>query len=228
MPTLQPLAPDLFEVDPPSKFLGHRMTVLRLPEGHGVWIHSPVAFDAALWAELEALAPPEEPRHLVIPSRTHDLHLAEWFERIPAATTYAPPALQKAHPDWNVGQTLTPDFRAPWSDLVPHVCLMGASRVSEVAFLHTPTKTLILVDSIFNVPSPKKPLLTRLFLKLDGAAGGISTTRVFRFLVKDKPAFRASVAELLAWDFDRVLVGHGAVIDDPQGVAEVRAALQRY
>ena len=228
MAILKELAPDLYEVDPPSKFVGHRMTVARLPGAQGVWIHSPVAFDEALWAEVDALSPPGEPRHLIIPSRTHDLHLKEWMERIPAATTYAPPALQRAHPDWDVGQTLTPDFHAPWSDLLPHVCLMGATRVSEVVFLHVPTKTLVLVDCVFNMDLSTKPLLTRLFLKLDGAAGGVSTTRLFRFMVKDKPAFRASVAEVLAWDFERVLLGHGTVIDDPAGVTEVRAALQSY
>lgn len=227
MTGLNRLAADLFELDQPLGPFRHRMTVVRLPEGGGLWIHSPVEWTPELWAELEGLAPPDEPRHLVIPSRTHDLYLDGWRERIPAATTYAPPALQKAHPDWGIEHTLTPEFHASWSAILPHVCLMGAARVSEVAFLHAPTRTLILVDSLFNHHAAGKPWLTRLVLWLDGASRGVAFTRLFKFLVKDKPAFRASLAEVLAWDFERVLVGHGELIEGP-AVDEARRLLAAY
>ena len=226
MQDLRKLSTDVYEVNPPSKLFGHRMVAIRLPAPLGLWIHSPVALSEDLWAQLEALAP-GEPRHLVIPSRTHDLYLKEWMERIPAETTYAPAALQKAHPDWAVGKTLTDDFKAPWSDVLPHQILHGAPRVSEVAFMHLPSRTLILVDSVFNHQTAGKPLLTKLILMLDGAARGISITRLFRLLIKDKRAFRAACAKVLAWEFERVLVGHGAVIEGPE-VAELRAVLAAY
>lgn len=226
MQDLRKLAEDVFEVDPPSRFVGHRMVVIRLPASQGLWIHSPVAFSDQIWDQLDALAP-GEPRHLVIPSRTHDLYLKEWMERIPPETTYAPAALQKAHPDWAVGQTLTDSFRAPWSGVLPHQILHGAPRVSEVAFQHLPSRTLILVDSVFNHTAAGKPLLTKLFLMADGASRGPSITRVFRLMIKDKPAFRAACAKVLAWEFDRVLVGHGAVIEGAE-VDTLRAVLAAY
>lgn len=42
--------------------------------------------------------------------------------------------------------------------------------------------------------------------------------------VKDKAAFESSLATILGWDFDRVIVGHGDVIDF-DGKPKLRAAL---
>ena len=42
--------------------------------------------------------------------------------------------------------------------------------------------------------------------------------------VKDKAAFESSLATILGWDFERVIVGHGDVIDF-DGKAKLRAAL---
>jgi hypothetical protein len=42
--------------------------------------------------------------------------------------------------------------------------------------------------------------------------------------VKDEAAFRSSLASILEWDFDRVIVGHGDVIEHG-GKAKLRTAL---
>ena len=229
---LSRLDEDLYELDDHSSVLGmpigHRMTVLRLgaEAGGGLFLHSPVAWSAELWAELEAIAPADEPRHLVIPSRTHDLHLEPWLERIPAATTYAPAALQKVHPDWDIGQTLHDRATFPWSPEVRHQGLRGAPRVSEVDFLHLPSKTLILVDCVFNLRGPRG-LLGGLMLKLNACPRGICTTRLFRSTIKDQRALGASIASMLGWDFERALVGHGEVIEGEE-VARLRAHLETF
>lgn len=36
---------------------------------------------------------------------------------------------------------------------------------------------------------------------------------LFRAAVRDKSAARASVDQILEWDFDRVIVGHGEIIE---------------
>jgi hypothetical protein len=215
---LEELAPHLFAYDAGGTTLGmrigHRMTVIQLGAagGGGLWIHSPAALDDKLWSELDALAPPSEPRHLIIPSRTHDLHVEEWMQRIPPATTFAPAAIGRVHPDWRFDGVLTADLVAPWSAELPHVRLLGAPRVNEVAFLHEPTRTLILVDSVFNLCGPQ-PLFGGLLLRLNGCRSGIATGRLFRATIKDKSAFASSLERILAWDFERVVVGHGAVLE---------------
>lgn len=229
---LNHLGEGLYERDEPGSILGmpigHRMTVVRLsPEaGGGLWLHSPVAWTPELWAELEGLAPPDEPRHLVIPSRTHDLHLGPWMERIPAATTYAPAALLKAHPDWQVDGILADQREFVWTPDVRHQGLRGAPRVSEVDFLHHATKTLILTDVVFHLTAPRRGL-GALLLKLNGCPPDICTTRMFRAMIKDRRSFGASIASMLRWDFERVLVGHGAVIEGDD-VPRLRAHLETF
>jgi len=229
---LNQLAPDLYEANAPASILGmemgHRMVVVRLqPEsGGGLWIHSPIAWTEALEAELDALDPDGGPRHLVIPSRTHDLHLGPWLERIPAETTYAPAALQKAHPEWSIGQTLADQYVAPWSGEILHQGLRGAPRVSEVDFLHLPSKTLVLTDCVFNLTAPR-PFLAGLLLRMNACKLGICTTRIFRMTIKDQRAFGASIASMLGWDFERAVVGHGDVIEGA-GVAELREHLGTF
>ncbi len=217
MKTLHDLGAGLFERNDPAKVLGmemgHRMTVATLAEesGGGLWIHSPVAWSQELWNELEALAPNGAPKHLIIPSRTHDLHLSEWLKRIPASSTYAPAALQRAHPKWDIGQTLTEDLQAPWSSEIEHTRLEGAPRVSEVICFHKPSKTLILVDCVFNLQG-KAGFIGSLLLKLNQCQQGISTSRIFKMTIADRCAFRESLRRVLTWDFERAIVGHGELI----------------
>ena len=98
----------------------------------------------------------------------------------------------------------------------------GMPRVQEVAFVHHPSRTLLLADLCFNVRSAPN-LFTRLFMKLNGAWGHFGPSRVARGYMKDRAAVRASVDRLLAHDFDRVVVAHGDVLETG-GRAELERA----
>jgi glyoxylase-like metal-dependent hydrolase (beta-lactamase superfamily II) len=56
-------------------------------------------------------------------------------------------------------------------------------------------------------------LLGKLFLKLNGIYGRVGCPRIFRRIVTDRETFINSIAELLKLDFDRLVVGHGAVVE---------------
>jgi hypothetical protein len=47
--------------------------------------------------------------------------------------------------------------------------------------------------------------------------GGIRShpgmSRLFKFLVRDRAAFSSSIQHLMQWDFDRLIVGHGEIIE---------------
>ena len=49
-------------------------------------------------------------------------------------------------------------------------------------------------------------------------------TRVFRFMIKDRAAFHASLQKMFAWDFDRIICGHNEVVEK-DGKAKLRQAL---
>jgi hypothetical protein len=50
-------------------------------------------------------------------------------------------------------------------------------------------------------------------MRVNGAYGRFGPTRLLRTLVRDRPALRASVEKILAWDFERVVVTHGEVLE---------------
>ena len=54
---------------------------------------------------------------------------------------------------------------------------------------------------------------TRLYLRVSGALGKPSHTVIHRLVFRDKKAVRASVERVLEWDFDRIVLAHGNVVE---------------
>jgi hypothetical protein len=84
--------------------------------------------------------------------------------------------------------------------------------MSEVVFFHRPSRTLLLTDLAFNVAADKTAG-ARVFYWLVGAAGRVGPHRLVRLMIRDPAAARGSVARILEWDFDRVIVTHGDVLE---------------
>ena len=85
--------------------------------------------------------------------------------------------------------------------------------MEEHAVYHRRSRTLIVADLLFNF-GPDAPLWTRLLML--GAVGrkhDPGMARSMRMTVKDDAALRRSLAAVEAWDFDRIIVGHGEVVD---------------
>ena len=83
----------------------------------------------------------------------------------------------------------------------------GAPWVNEVAFLHRPSKTLVVTDLVFNVHGARG--LSPLVFRMVGAWKKLAQSRLFRSQVKDREAFAAAGRQILDWDFDAVLMAHG-------------------
>ena len=50
-------------------------------------------------------------------------------------------------------------------------------------------------------------------------------SRMFRMMIRDREAFARSIRHMMQWDFDRVITGHGNVIES-DGKEVVAEALQ--
>ncbi len=210
--TLAVLAPNLWELNAPLSVLGmalgHRMTVARLPDG-GLWVHSPVAHSPALAAELARLGPVA---NIVAPNAIHDTYLEGWFAAFPTARFHGARGFAKFRPDLKFTDALgdTPD--AAWAATFDQHMIRGMPRLNEVAFLHRASHTLILTDLAFNL-GPEMPLLSRVLLRVNGCYGKFGPSRLLKTTIKDPPALRRSLDQILAWDFDRVVVSHGRNIE---------------
>ncbi len=209
---LAPLAPDLWELDAPMRVigmaLGHRMTVARLPDG-SLWLHSPVAYSPTLAAELKKLGPAA---HIVAPNAMHDTYLEGWFAAWPSARFHGAKGFSTFRPDLKFTDTLgdTPD--AAWAAVFDQRMLRGMPRLNEVVFLHRASRTLIVTDLVFNLRA-EMPLLSRVLLKINGCYNCLAVSRLLKTTIKDAPALRASLDQMLMWDFDRVIVSHGHNLD---------------
>jgi len=206
------VAENLWVVEVPLRYLGvqmgRRMTVVRLGSG-ALWIHSPAPLEDALRAELDDRGPVK----FVVPAS--DLHghlfMEHYRVRYPDAQLFAAPGLAEKRKDLSFDGELgsTPD--PGWETDIDQVMLEG-HRLNEFTFLHRPSRTLIAGDLIFNIGSDR-PLLTRLFANGPRLRPRVGPTPLFRRSVRDRRAARRSIDRILDWDFDRVLPGHGSIIE---------------
>jgi hypothetical protein len=209
---LRPLGRDIWVADRPLKLavgdIGARMTVIRLADG-GLFLHSPVRLDDGTKRALDDLGPV---RAIVAPSKVHHLFAGEYARAYPAARLHGAPGLAEKRRELRVDAVLGEGPAPEWRDRIDQRLFRGAPVLNEVIFLHAPSRTLVLTDLAFNVPA-ERTAGARLFYWLTGAAGRFGPHRLVRTMVRDRRAARDSVEQVLAWDFDRVIVSHGDVLE---------------
>ena len=210
---LRALAPGLWVVERPLGNplveIGTRMTVVRLRDG-GLFLHSPVKLDAELCAALDALGPV---RAIVCPNRAHHLFAGDYAAAYPDALLYGAPNLAPKRPDLKFAEELSDAAPAAWrADLEQHL-FAGAPFLNEVVFFHPATRTLLFTDLAFNIPVGGTKG-ARFFCWVSGAEGRFGPHRLIRlFMMRGRAAARRSLERILAWDFERVTVTHGEVLE---------------
>ena len=211
-PALRPLAQDIWVVERPQRFygleVGTRMTVIRLADG-SLLLHSPVALDAELRRELDAIG---AVRFAVAPNRVHHLYAGRVAEAYPGARLWVGPGLERKRPDLVFDAVLGDEAPGEWKGQVDQVFFRGRPYENEVVFCHRASRTLILCDLAFNF-GPRAALPTRLLMRLLRSYGRFGPSKLDPLLIRDRPAARQSLERILRWDFDRVVVAHGDVLE---------------
>ncbi len=204
MASLRTLAPGVHVADAPQRFLGlelgARMTVL--DTGDGLLVHSPIA------APPELVEPLGEPRWVLAPNLFHHLHVGPWANA--GLEAWGAPGLPEKRGDVPF-QGIVESGTSPFgSDLEVHT-LKCFSMTNEVVVLHRPSRTLVVTDLVFNI-SPRAPWLTRAAMRCLCGYPGCKTTLLERVGMRRDLA-RQDLAILAAWDFDRIVMAHGEVIE---------------
>lgn len=209
---LRPLANDIWVAERPQTFyglpVGTRMTVIRLSGGR-LLLHSPVALDSELRAALDALG---RVSYAVAPNRVHHLYAGEVAKAYPEARLWVGPGLERKRPDLAFVAVLGDEPPEEWRDEVWQTFFRGRPYENEVVFLHRASRTLILCDLAFNF-GPGAAAPTRLLMKLLRSYGRFGPSKLDPWLIRDRDAARQSLERILAWDFDRVVVAHGDVLE---------------
>lgn len=200
--------------------VGARSTILRLPSG-GLMIVSPGPFGTE---HLEAIRELGEVEALLAPNKFHHLFLGNAAQAFPRARVFFAPGLRERIPSLPPGVDLGEEPPALWGSSIGHAILQGTTT-NEVAFFHRPSRTLILTDLAFNLRGGG--LWTRIAMTLNGGYGRFGPSRVFRSTINDAPAFGRSLHEVARWDFDRVVVAHGDVLES-DGHASFQRAFEPW
>ncbi|MEP4078864.1 hypothetical protein [Haloferula sp.] len=207
---MQKLADNLWLLTYPLRILGadiiRNVTVIRLNSGK-LFIHSTGPFSPE---DVAAIHREGEPAWLVEAMLDHDTFSSEGHSSFPKLPYFAPPGFEKRVSAPVQSLASSPSEWAPEIESTP---IKGNSSFGEYAFHHRSSRTLIVADLIFNyrkAPSPWTKLLLYPALGFRHAPG---MSMRFRHAITDKDAFRQSLDEILGWDFDRIIVGHGQVIE---------------
>lgn len=185
-----------------------RMTVARYGDRR-LWVHSPVGLRPEI---REALAPLGEVSDLVGPNCFHHLYLREWINAFPKAKVWLAPGLTEKTgiPGTTLLSTTHP---APeWCTDLPYLNLEGLKTTNEVVFLHGPSRTLVLADLFFNIQEVRG-LWANLFWRMNDAHRRLGMSRVFRTFISVREEFKKSLRQVDNWDFQRIVMAHGEVVD---------------
>ena len=202
-----------------------RMTVVRLEDG-SLFLHSPCRMDDETAAAVRSRGPVS---CIVAPGSFHFSHVESAQQAFPEAETWICPGVERKAPrlrfDWMLGDRPDPK----WAAGMDQVLVRGNRIITEAAFFHKTSRTLILTDLIENVTdaTPEVDWKLKLWWKL-----------VFRMWNRPKPApeyqlgwsdkqaAAASLSRILEWDFTRIVLAHGDLIES-DAKTTARAAWRR-
>lgn len=216
---LKKIDKNLWTAEQPLKFwgleVGTRMTVVKLSDNSLVLI-SPIAIDYKLQQQLNDLGLVE---YIAAPNLFHYLYIDRTKKLYPYASIVAPPGLAQKQPNLEIDRTFTKDV-VEFNGELEHYLLAGfrafvppkIAVVNEIIFYHPVSKTLIITDSAFNFDRTF-PLITQLAARALGSYGVLKPSWIEKIVVKDKKQLKQSIERVLQWDFERVILAHGQIVD---------------
>lgn len=231
--TLKPFADDIWTVDGPEISMNAvglsipfptRMTVVRLPGGD-LWIHSPIALTEQLAAAIDQLGPV---RHLIAPNTLHYWYLPEWQERFPDARSYGAPDLtRRAKRPLRLDETLGDVPPRAWKETFQQ-CVTRGPALSEVDFLHRPSRTLILTDLVENFELGRvRSRLLRWLIRAAGAADpdGKAPIDMRLSFIGHRKEVRKAARKMREWSPQGIILAHGRCYH-ADGTAELERAFR--
>lgn len=186
---------------------GRTVTVIRLSSGKLV-VHSMAPFTPD---DLKAIRALGTPAWLVESMLLHDTYAKQGRDAFGGDLPFlGPPGFSEIvkFP----AQPLLP-VPAEWKGEIEVYEVKGAPKLKEHAFLHVPSKTLIVADLVFNFPADEHGWDRFFHRYLAGIKRYPGMSRIFKMCISDPAAFIASVDDILSTGFDRLIVGHGNVIE---------------
>jgi hypothetical protein len=204
-----------------------RMVVIALPSTK-LLVWSPIAPSDALRSEIDRLGTVS---HLVSPNKLHYAQMAPWQQAYPEATAWASPGVQERARSHGIPLRFDADLGdqpdAAWEGVLDQMLFRGSRFLEEVVFFHRPSRTLILADLIENFEPARLSASMRAITHLVGASDpdGKATLNFRMTFVGNHRKARVSLARMLAWEPEKVVLAHGRWYEG-NAAAELRRAFR--
>lgn len=190
--------------------IGSRMTVIDLDGRGTLFVHSPIALTPEIKSQLDNLG---RVSFVVAPNKWHHLYISDFQKAFPDAKFFCAPGLEKKRSDLKFDGILNDVQGFPWNPSIEHKIIFGAPLFNEVAFFHQDSRSLILTDTALHICETSS-LKTKLTFLLMGTFGKFGLSRLEKLLfIKNKEQFRASMENVAQWDFDRIILCHGQILE---------------
>ncbi len=194
-----------------------RMTVIRLGDGKLI-LHSPVPISPDIRDELDALG---RVGFIVVPE-AHGRFAGQASQTYPSAQLLAAPSAPRKRKSLPFHASLADQPPVTWAGQVESLLVRGF-RLHEVVLFHRSSRTLVLTDLCFNIQCSSSRV-ARLFFRANGMWQRFGPSRIIRQIaVSDRAVLQRSLEHVLRWDFERIVPGHGDVVEH-DGPAVLRAA----
>lgn len=201
----------------PVRFAGMelfgRTTIIRLENGELI-VHDPCVVIENIKDQINDLG---VVKYIIAPGTYHHLYVAEFQEAYPDAETFLCPGLESKRPDLKFDWLLGNKVDNRWADVLEQVLLQGTRHITEVAFFHKPSDTLILVDLLENIGDDyqhQAGLLLRFYWKVIFRMwNNPKAAPEYQLGWGNKEIVKAGLNKILSWDAKRLILSHGENIE---------------
>jgi hypothetical protein len=216
---LRKIDEDIWVAEQPLRYLGlsvgTRMTVVRLANRE-LAVISPIQASDVIVRQLSELG---TVKHIIAPNLYHHLFATHFKSLYPLATFWAAPGLEVKKPGLSIDQILKSNADRLWNGLefiffagFRVLGLSGFDSLNECVFFHSASRTLILTDTAFHFDE-SFPMLTQFATRVLGGYKCLSPSVLERIATTDKESVRTSVEQVLNWNFERVIMAHGSIVE---------------
>ncbi|MBV6624945.1 MAG: DUF4336 domain-containing protein [Rivularia sp. (in: Bacteria)] len=195
--------------------VGTRMTVIRLKSGEIVVI-SPIMVDEATINQINDIG---EVSQIIAPNLYHHLSISDFQSIYPNAKICAAPGLESKRPDIKIDKVLSQGTLGKQDEIEYFLFkgfkildLKGVSSLNELVFFHRESRTLILTDTAFHFDD-SFPFTTQLTMRVVGGYNKLEPSILEKLAIREKEKVKESIQAVLNWDFERVIVAHGSILE---------------
>jgi hypothetical protein len=208
--------------------LRRRMTIIRLEDG-SLWLHSPIALQGSARSWLESLG---SITWIIAPNSFHGSDLGWYLDQYPESfgvgSDPALPSLSRKLTRNLLHASQLPSLN--WEHQIESLEIKGSRLLNETVFFHPTSKTLILTDLAFHLEDDRFQTAFEKWLTAQNRIGGGRfgpSWLAENFFFKSHQEVARSLRQVVTWDFDRIIVNHGNVVET-DGRSRFQQAFSRW